>query len=72
MVFDAQGSFELPALLVQADQALYRAKSDGRNRLVVVSADLPATAAVPTSDAIDGAKSPALASAKSIGQRSAA
>ena len=33
MAFSSHGAFELPALLLQADQALYRAKSDGRNRL---------------------------------------
>jgi diguanylate cyclase (GGDEF)-like protein len=33
MAFSSHGAFELPAMLLQADQALYRAKSDGRNRL---------------------------------------
>ena len=42
MVFSAHGPFELSALLVQADQALYRAKRDGRNRLAVAA---PETAA---------------------------
>jgi diguanylate cyclase (GGDEF)-like protein len=37
MVFSAKGAFELPALLLQADQALYRAKADGRNRLAIAS-----------------------------------
>ena len=33
--------FELPALLVQADQALYRAKTDGRNRLAIAASHAP-------------------------------
>jgi diguanylate cyclase (GGDEF)-like protein len=42
MVFSANGAFELPALLLQADQALYRAKTDGRNRLAVATAEATA------------------------------
>lgn len=37
MVFSANGAQDLPALLLQADQALYRAKSDGRNRLAIAA-----------------------------------
>ena len=33
LVFSAAGALDLPALLVQADQALYRAKAHGRNRV---------------------------------------
>ena len=33
MAFSSHGAFELPAMLLKADQALYRAKADGRNRL---------------------------------------
>ena len=39
MVFSQHGVFELPSLLLQADQALYRAKNDGRNRLAVAASD---------------------------------
>jgi len=35
MAFSSHGSFELPAMLLKADQALYRAKADGRNRLAI-------------------------------------
>lgn len=35
MVFSPNGRFELPAMLLQADQALYRAKTEGRNRLAI-------------------------------------
>jgi diguanylate cyclase (GGDEF)-like protein len=39
MAFSSRGSFELPAMLLQADQALYRAKHDGRNRLAIATPD---------------------------------
>jgi diguanylate cyclase (GGDEF)-like protein len=50
MVFGANGPFELPAMLLQADQALYRAKTDGRNRLSIVTAE--------AAEAPDGAEPP--------------
>jgi hypothetical protein len=36
-VFSAEGSLDLPALLAQADEALYLAKELGRNRIEVAS-----------------------------------
>ena len=35
----SRGAFELPAMLLQADQALYRAKNEGRNRLAIATAE---------------------------------
>ena len=37
MVFSPQGPLDLPALLVQADEALYLAKELGRNRIEIAS-----------------------------------
>ena len=53
MVFSAEGPLDLPALLAQADEALYLAKELGRNRLEVASPETvwkstpPATASEP-------------------------
>jgi len=43
VAFSTHGPFELPALLLQADQALYRAKKDGRNRIAMFT---PETASI--------------------------
>jgi diguanylate cyclase (GGDEF)-like protein len=40
MVFSAGAPFELAPLMAQADQALYRAKTEGRNRLAVASGNV--------------------------------
>ena len=37
MAFCNRGAFELPSMLLQADQALYRAKNAGRNRLAIAT-----------------------------------
>ena len=63
MAFSPQGPFELPAILLQADQALYRAKKDGRNRLAI---------AAPETFAADAPEPMADGDALPIGQRSAA
>jgi diguanylate cyclase (GGDEF)-like protein len=44
MAFSSHGAFELPAILLQADQALYRAKKDGRNRLAIATPEILAAA----------------------------
>jgi diguanylate cyclase (GGDEF)-like protein len=44
MAFSSQGAVELPAMLLQADQALYRAKNDGRNRMAIATAEMSVAA----------------------------
>jgi hypothetical protein len=46
MAFSSHGAFELPAMLLQADQALYRAKSAGRNRLAIADKAMAASEAL--------------------------
>ena len=43
VAFSGHGPFELPALLLRADQALYQAKEDGRNRLAITMSDIRAS-----------------------------
>jgi diguanylate cyclase (GGDEF)-like protein len=42
MAFSSEDAFELPAMLLQADQALYRAKAEGRNRLAIATPSIDA------------------------------
>jgi diguanylate cyclase (GGDEF)-like protein len=63
MAFSSHGSFELPVMLLKADQALYRAKAEGRNRLAISTPDT-ATAG--------NAEPPSDSNVRQIGRRSAA
>ena len=54
MVFSPEGPLDLPALLVQADEALYLAKELGRNRIEIATPETvwrstPSAKAEPTS-----------------------
>jgi diguanylate cyclase (GGDEF)-like protein len=62
MAFSSHGAVELPVMLLKADQALYRAKADGRNRLAI---------AVPEA-AVDDEEPPSGSNVEPIGRRSAA
>ncbi len=48
IVFSAAGPLDLPVLLVQADQVLYRAKEAGRDRVEVASIEVRTTKATET------------------------
>jgi diguanylate cyclase (GGDEF)-like protein len=61
--FSSHGAFELPVMLLKADQALYRAKNDGRNRLAI---------SVPEAAAAGGEQPPSATNSVRIGRRSAA
>ena len=43
IAFSSHGTFDLAAILLKADQALYRAKKDGRNRLAIATPEIFAT-----------------------------
>ena len=64
IAFSNRGAFELPVMLLKADQALYRAKADGRNRLAIA---MPEAA-----PAGDGEEPPSATNTVRIGRRSAA
>jgi diguanylate cyclase (GGDEF)-like protein len=63
LAFSSNGAFELPGMLLKADQALYRAKADGRNRL-----------AISVSEAVlaGGEQPPSATNSVRIGRRNAA
>ncbi len=63
LAFSSNGAFELPAMLLKADQALYRAKADGRNRLAI---------SVPETALAGGEQPPSATNSVRIGRRNAA
>jgi diguanylate cyclase (GGDEF)-like protein len=63
IAFSNHGAFELPVMLLKADQALYRAKANGRNRLAF---------SIPEAVLPDGEDPPAATNTVRIGRRSAA
>ena len=63
MAFSSHGAFELPTMLLKADQALYRAKADGRNRLAI---------SMPEAAPADAEEPPSATNTVRIGRRSAA
>jgi diguanylate cyclase (GGDEF)-like protein len=63
MAFSSNGAFELPVMLLRADQALYRAKADGRNRLAI---------SMPEAALADDEEPPSATNSVRTGRRSAA
>jgi diguanylate cyclase (GGDEF)-like protein len=63
LAFSSNGAFELPGMLLKADQALYRAKADGRNRLAI---------SAPETALAGGEQPPSATNSVRIGRRNAA
>jgi diguanylate cyclase (GGDEF)-like protein/PAS domain S-box-containing protein len=63
MAFSSHGAFDLPVMLLKADQALYRAKADGRNRLAI---------SMPEAALADDEEPPSATNSVRTGRRSAA
>src|SRR4051812_23972824 len=63
LAFSSNGAFELPGMLLKADQALYRAKADGRTRLAI---------SVPETALAGGEQPPSATNSLRIGRRNAA
>jgi diguanylate cyclase (GGDEF)-like protein len=63
MVYHPNGPFEFNALMLQADQALYRAKTEGRNRLAIAAIEPPP---------VDAPADPSSTNVVPLGRRNAA
>src|SRR3954471_5785878 len=63
LAFSSNGAFELPGMLLKADQALYRANGEGRNRLAI---------SAPETALAGGEQPPSATNSVRIGRRNAA